>query len=222
MKMMIKGVDNIFWEVLSWVYFDIRNKAYFAPNKTIVYTEPNRSSSFNPAPLGEAKSAIYYLQDKEAIQVIDEEDLGERSGVPIRWKLKILQPKFNKFADELLDSDNPNHIIDKTVLAWDVISLNIKTGRAKIKDKSHLFKIQKPPFKILKLLLEKRIYEQGDGEANYTELTKVTGINNKETLKSKVRELRRQFDMNQKKNPLEDIFQQTGNGYRIIQQEPFK
>lgn len=134
-----------------------KTSGFFTPGgKTLVYIEPEKLFPHKPVPLNyPVRSAIYALQDEEAIEVIGEEDFGPKSGVPIKWEIKILQPRFKEFADELFDSDNPNNVIGNTILKWGVVNLNIKSGRASVNNKSHLFKIQKPPFKIFKVLLEK-------------------------------------------------------------------
>lgn len=218
----MKKFDDAFWEVLSWVYSDIGHKAFFALGKTIVYTEPDRSHSTNSVPKGEAKSAIYFLQDIDAIQILGEEDFGPRSGAPIKWELKVLQPKFKEFADELFNSGNPNYILGNTILTWDVINLNTITGKSSVNNKTCSFDIKKTPFKIFKIMLEKSMYQENNNEVSYKELIETTGLKNKEAVKSKIREIRRGFKINRNIDPLQDIFQVADNGCRLVQPESFK
>jgi len=217
----MKNLDDTYWEVLSWVYDYIRSQAFFTPGaKTLVYIEPEKLFPHKPIPLNySVKSAVYTLQDEGAIEVLGEEDFGPKSGAPRKWEIKILQPRFKDFADELFDSGG---IELGGILTWCAIVLNVKSGRAKVNDKPHSFNPKSPPFKIFKLMLEKRVYEIDDGEVKYNEFSSVSGIKDKETIKLKIREMRRQFGISRKKNPLEDIFQETGNGFRLIQPEDFK
>ena len=102
------------------------------------------------------------------------------------------------------------------ILKWSVFTLDTKTGEAIVNNKKHNFNPEKPPFKILKALLEKRGSNQDDGEVNFKEFTKVTGITDKETIKSTLRGVRRELGISRYKNPDDDVFQETGRGYKLI------
>lgn len=103
------------------------------------------------------------------------------------------------------------------ILKWSVFTLNAKTGMATINNKTHSFDLKRPPFIFFKVLLEKRLNNRENGEVTFEELTAVaTGIKDKEKIKATIRGLRRNLGINRKKNPLEDIFRDTGNGYELI------
>lgn len=107
------------------------------------------------------------------------------------------------------------------ILEWKGLSLNTESGWAVINDKLHQFHIGDPPFKIFKILLEKRVHGKDEGKVTFEEFTEITGIGDKEKTKSTIRELRRALGINRNKNPLEDVFLETGNGYRLIRPESF-
>ncbi len=216
---MNKRLTDREWLVLTSVYWDIKRKAFFTPGgKEITYSLTEKILPIQTPQIEseELVVAIYMLQDEKAILVREE----YTSAAGNAWKIKLL-PKFNEFLYKLLGSDKSN-IVGSGVLTWGVITVNIKSGRASVAGKPHLFEVDKSSFKIFKALLEKRAYDQSNSEVTYNEFTKVSGIKDKETIKLKIREMRRQFGISRKKNPLEDIFQETGNGFRLIQPETFK
>lgn len=144
----------------------------------------------------------------------------------------VVVPKFKKVLpalDTILDDpwlSDKNRLIkihkvlnikkQKLVIKWSVFILNVESGEATVNNKNHNFNPQEAPFKIFKALLEKKGSNKNDGEVTFEEFTKVTDIDDKEIIKAKIREMRRDFGISRNKNPEEDVFQETGKGYRLI------
>lgn len=114
--------------------------------------------------------------------------------------------------------------IDKTKKSSNNISrfgglwLELEIGRGGFRDKSHRFNPSEAPYKILRLLLEKKNdLHNKNGEVIREEFMKATGIKNWEVIKQIVRGMRRNLGVSRKTNPNLDPFQDTGNGYKLIE-----
>lgn len=104
------------------------------------------------------------------------------------------------------------------VISYEDSTIDQTTGRCWYKDKE--YRLEKGG--IIYILLNLLVVRMGN-PVTYQEIfqairevkgteTKIT----KEMVSSSVRELRRKFGINSKKNPEDDIFLATGNGYRLI------
>ena len=154
-----------------------------------------------------------------AVIILDESKFNNFRNKLVRRKEVLIgkMPKrFNGRQPTKPNSDTVSITNANKMLKWEVFTLDIKSGEAIANEKPHNFNTKLPPFKIFKALLEKRVYNQDSGEVTYIELAKVTGITDKELIKSRIREMRRGFGINRNKNPEDDIFQETGKGFKLI------
>lgn len=106
---------------------------------------------------------------------------------------------------------------DVTELRWNDLSLNVNNGWGKFNGKQHRFKPSLPHFKVLKTLLEAngepvtylQFFESVNPELKNDEKS------GKEFIRQKVRDIRKYFGVNRRKNPESDIFYDTGGGFQL-------
>jgi len=100
------------------------------------------------------------------------------------------------------------------------LSLNTATGFSQYSGKYHKFALNKPHFKLLKLLIEKQGEEVAWNEFFDTIPSSVSELTNfdekREYVKSKVRDIRRYFGINTNIHPDSEVFLATGDGYKLI------
>lgn len=107
---------------------------------------------------------------------------------------------------------------EQLVLQWEDLSLNTKTGIAILNNVNHRFRPVRPHYKILKKLLE-----ANGQDVTYEEFFKVAAPsavedpkNGKEFIRQKIRDIRKYFKINRKKDLSKDIFYDTGDGFRLM------
>jgi len=137
-----------------------------------------------------------------------------------RWSLGTRNLQFNpaKHCRVTLQPKNSSSMIENhPEISWNGLFLNTDTGWGKYNNKRHRFRTSLPPYKVLKKLLEAK------GEpVTYDQFFEVVDIALKNNLKygktficQKIRDIRKQFKINRKINPHEDIFFDTGNGFQL-------
>lgn len=122
------------------------------------------------------------------------------------------------FLKKKLTSKKKSDSPADAVLNWNDLSLNTKSGWAKLDAIKHRFMITKPHFQVLKLLLEKN-----GGEVSYEQFFKAVAPiaaddpkYGKEFIRQKIRDIRKYFKLNRAINREQDIFYDTGNGFKLM------
>lgn len=102
--------DPEFKRALMEVHADIGRKAFLSPGgKLIAYSfvqegTPNENFLSHE----EIVHAVFTLQKIGAINVVQEYSSRYRSGIPDKWDIELIQPKFDDFIEELLTTNrNP-------------------------------------------------------------------------------------------------------------------
>lgn len=102
-------------------------------------------------------------------------------------------------------------------LYWKGISLS-EDGRAEVKGVKHVFGVNKPPYRLFKALLEKRINEpSSDGYISKKELIQIAEVKNWSELKQRIRDIRKYFSINEREDKHSNIFQPSSHGYRLVE-----
>ena len=91
------------------------------------------------------------------------------------------------------------------------------SGRAIIVKKNHFFKVGGISYVCFKIMLEARIKNENNGEALCKDFFQATKLKKWEDVKKRVRQLRRNLGINRKLNPQDDVFLDTGTGYKLIE-----
>lgn len=101
---------------------------------------------------------------------------------------------------------------------WNGLQLDLKSGRSEYNGKRHVFKPSKPHFKVLKALLEANgkpvTYDQFFVAVD--EKLRNDMKSSKEYIRQKIRDIRKYFGINRRKNRDMDIFYDTGDGFQLM------
>jgi len=129
--------------------------------------------------------------------------------------LDVVITKVGNQQDEYISPDEfkeePNRLYWKGIFLYE-------DGRAEVKGNKHVFETDKPPYKLFKVLLEKRINEpNSDGFVSKKELIKIAEVSNWEQVKQKIRDIRKGFAMNRKLDKHNNLFNSSNKGYRLIE-----
>lgn len=103
-------------------------------------------------------------------------------------------------------------------LQWNDLKLDTKSGRGEYNDVIHVFRPAKPHFKVLRTLLEAngspvtydQFFEVVDNKLKNDPKT------GKEYIRQKIRDIRKYYGLNRRKNRDVDIFYNTGDGFQLM------
>lgn len=212
--------------------------------KKISLASPRGSSGFpvltlflsSNASFNMQQNMIYKLQEWELVKIVNSKKDKQNNQVMIVAELASKFNKIHKAWEEIWDNpffaektriDEITKLlkikkqgVEKTqsILTWNDLTLDINTGWGNYNGYDHHFMTEKPPFKVLKRLLE------GNGKnVSYEEFFKAVepSLNNdrkkgRKFICQKIRDIRKYFGLNRDQNPKKDIFSDTGNGFRLM------
>jgi len=117
-----------------------------------------------------------------------------------------------------INNSNDRPRLQVKVLEWDGFKLDLGSGWGVMNGVKHVFRPGKDHYKVLKILLE------ANGEpVSYDQFFAAVSPalvdnpkNGKEYIRQKVRDIRKYFKINRRKNRENDIFYDTGDGFRLM------